>query len=257
MRLNDPANPAFWLSGSFLAIVIATNIAYFAIRPRLANPAFRRGPVAAIGWAALNLFYLLVPFLALQGGIISPYALGLTEINWPATLSTGLVLAASVVVVALFGWLLYRRTLPDGAESDAFGRLINGLNAPVAALLQQWHWAFYRAGMAAVLQTAIVAEPTRLSGLASRLSADPLYWGAWFGIALIGAEWALNPFSRATLRSDAGRTTAIRRASLAVATTGLFVLTRNLWLCFAAHLVVETLAATWFALPPEPQPQPD
>ncbi len=257
MRLNDPANPAFWLLGSFLAVVVATNLAYLALRPRLADPAFRSGPMAAAGWTALGLFYLLVPFLALQRGLISPYALGLTELNWPATLSTGLVLAASVVVMALFGWLLYRRTLPDGPTTDGFTRFINGLRGPIAALLQQWHWAFYRAAMAAVLVTAVAPEPSRLSGLANRLSADPLYWGAWLGIALAGVEWALNPFGRAALRIESERAATIRRAALAIATTGLFVLTRNLWLCFAAHLVVETLAATWFALPQEPQPQLD
>lgn len=257
MRLNDPANPASWLLGSFLAVVLATNLAYALLRPRLADPAFRRGPLAAGGWLALNLFYLLVPFLALQRGVISPYALGLTEINWPATLSTGLVLSASVVVVALFGWLLYRRTLPDGPGTDALTRFMNGLRGPIAALLQQWHWAFYRAATAAALLTTAAADASRFSGITTGLAGDPLYWGAWLGIGLAGVEWALNPFARAALRTEGERAATIRRAALAVATTGIFVLTRNLWLCFAAHLVVETLAATWFALPQEPRPQLD
>jgi hypothetical protein len=93
--------------------------------------------------------------------------------------------------------------------------------------------------------------------LAGKLITDPLYWGAWIGIALAGLEWALNPLRRAGLRIDGERTAALRRASLAIATTGIFVLTRNFWLCLAAHLLVETLVATWFALPDQPATQTD
>jgi hypothetical protein len=250
MRLNDPANLAFWMLGSFLALVLATNIAYLAVRRKVPSRAFRAGPVAAAGWAALGLIYLLVPFLALQRGLISPYALGLTEIDWPETLSTGLVLAASAVVLTLFGWLLFRRTLPEGSRGDPLARLIAALRGPVTAVLEQWHWAFYRAAMATTLLTlAGTGLPPWLGALVEKLQADPLYWGAWLGIALAGIEWALNPFGRFALRLEGERAAAIRRASLAVATTGVFVLTRNLWLCLAMHVVVETLAATWFALP--------
>lgn len=258
MLLTDPTNPAFWLLGSFLALVIAANVAYVVVQRNVARPAFRAGPLGAAPWLARGLFILLVPFLALRRGVISPYALGLTEINWPATLSTGLVLAASVVVVSLFGWLMYRRTLPEGPRPDALTRLVNGLRGPVTAALDQWHWAFYRAATAAALLTFAAPDlPLRLGGMVEKLQADPLHWGAWLGLALAGIEWALDPFSRAALRIESERGAAIRRASVAVATTGIFVLTRNLWLCLAAHLVIETLAATWFALPQQPVAQAD
>ena len=258
MLLTDPTNPAFWLLGSFLALVLAANVAYVLIRRNVARPAFRSGPLGAAAWLARGLFYLLVPFLTLRRGVISPYALGLTEINWPATLSTGLVLAASVVVVALFGWLMYRRTLPEGTRADALTRLVSGLRGPLTAALDQWHWAFYRAATVAVLLTIAAPDRSRLlGGLVGKLQADPLYWGAWLGLALAGLEWALDPFSRTALRVDGERAAAVRRASVAVATTGIFVLTRNLWLCLAAHLVIETLAATWFALPQQPATQAD
>jgi hypothetical protein len=256
MRLNDPGNPAFWLLGSFLAIVLGTNIAYLLFRRKVGEPEARRGPMAALGWTALGLFYLLVPFLAMQRGIVSPYALGLTEINWPATLSTGLALAAGVVVIALFGWLLYRRTLPEGEPSAALDRLVDALRGPATAILDQWHWAFYRAAAAAVVAALAAANlPAPVARLVDKLQADPLYWGAWLGIALAGIEWALDPFGRAAVRVDREHAAALRRASLAIATTGLFVLTRNLWLCLAAHVVVETLAATWFALPAQRAPE--
>jgi hypothetical protein len=257
MRLLDPANPAAWLLGSFLAIVLATQVAWIFVRRKAADPAFQIGPLAAAGWLALGLFYLVVPFLALQRGVISPYALGLSEINWPATLSNGLVLAALVVAIALFGWLLYRRTLPEGPAPAPLTRLVTGLRGPAGALLEQWHWAFYRATAAAALLTLPAALPLGLGRILEKMQADPLYWGAWLGIALAGVEWALDPFGRAALATEPGRASAIRRGALAIATTGIFVLTRNLWLCLAAHLAVEAAAAIWFALPEQPAPQPD
>ncbi len=80
------------------------------------------------------------------------------------------------------------------------------------------------------------------------LQSEPLYWGAWLGLAAAGLEWVLNPFDRACLRRTGDREVALRRAALAVATTGLFVLTRNFWLCLAVHVAVETLAVGWFPL---------
>ena len=253
MRLLDPANPAAWLLGSFFLIVLGTNLAWVFVRRRATRPGFQLGPLAAGGWLALGLFYLIAPFLALQRGAVSPYTLGLTGVNWPATLSNGLVLAATVVAVALFGWLVYRRTLPEAAPRAAMTRLVDGLRAALDAALDQWHWAFYRAAAAG----AVLLLPPALGPVATKAQAEPLYWGAWLGLALAGIEWTLNPFGRAALRAEATRPAVIRRAALGIATTGIFVLTRNFWLCLAAHLAVETLAAIWFALPEQPVAQPD
>ena len=214
MRLLDPANPAAWLLGSLFAIVLATNLAWVLVRRKAADPDFRSGPLAAGGWLALGLFYLLVPFLALRRGVVSPYTLGLTEINWPATLSNGLILAATVVSLALFGWLLYRRSLPEAPASPPVARLIAALAGPATAVLEQWHWAFYRATAGAALLALPAALPPGIGRLAGELQADPLYWGAWLGIAIAAIEWALNPFGRAALRVEADRAAAIRRGAL-------------------------------------------
>jgi hypothetical protein len=132
MRFDDPANPATWLLLSFVAIVLGTNTGWLTVRKRMADPVFRRGPLAAAGWLALSLFYLLLPFAALQRGVLSPYALGLTEINWPATLSNGMVLAGLIVAGLLFGWFVYRRARleepPTGSplDDDPTNRLAQG-----------------------------------------------------------------------------------------------------------------------------------
>lgn len=271
MRLDDPTNPGAWLLGSFIAIVLATNLAWLVVRKKAAEPAFRHGPLAALGWLAISVFYLLVPFLALQRGVLSPYALGLTEIDWPATLSNGMVLAGLIVAGLMFGWLIYRRARHDEATSGedwaqpersvsplppAIARILAVLRAPLDAALGQWHWAFYRAAVFGWLALPLSFPGVPLiDRVLQGLQTEPLYWGAWAGICAAGLEWALNPFGRAHMRRQDERETALRRAALAVATTGLFVLTRNFWLSLVVHVAVETLVAGWFplALPSEAQ----
>jgi hypothetical protein len=264
MRFDDPANPGTWLLVSFVGIVLATNIAWPVVRKRIADPAFRGGPLAAAGWLALGLFYLLLPFAALQRGVLSPYAFGLTEVNWPATLSNGIVLAGLIVAGLLFGWFLYRRArleehapeeAPDSASPTpellpgGLARLLAVLRAPLDAALAQWHWAFYRAAVAGWLMLPLGLPSSSLADrLLAGLQSDPLYWGAWLGLVVAGVEWILNPFARARHQRRGEREVSLRRAALAVATTGLFVLTRNFWLCLTVHIVVETLAVAWFPL---------
>lgn len=256
MRLADPSNPAAWLIASFLAIVVATNLAWLAgrHRPRIAE--LRHGPSAPLGWLALALFYLLPPYLALREGVLSPFTLGLSETNWPATLSEGMALSGIIVGGLVFGWLIYRRSLPEGPLPRGMARLIPALRAPVEALLHQWHWAFYRAAMAEWLMLEPLSAP-RIPVLASvrdALQGEPLYWGACLGLAVVCLEIGLNPFSRAVLHRSGDSHALIRRLTLAVATTGLFAVTRNLWLCLIVHVAVETLIDGWFALPVQPSP---
>jgi hypothetical protein len=264
MRFNDPTNPGAWLLGSVIAIVVATNLAWLVVHRKAAEPAFRYGPLAALGWLVISVFYLLVPFIALQRGVLSPYALGLTEIDWPVTLSNGMVLAGLIVAGLMFGWLVYRRAryeespggegwaepdVPAGPLPRALTRVLAVLHAPLDAALGQWHWAFYRAAVFGLLALPLSFPGVPLVDRALQgLQAEPLYWGAWAGIGVAGLEWALDPFGRAHMRRPGERETALRRAALAVATTGLFVLTRNFWLCLVVHVAVETLVAGWFRL---------
>ncbi len=69
------------------------------------------------------------------------------------------------------------------------------------------------------------------------------------GLLLVAVEWLLNPFARAALRTPGRLEGALRMAGLAVATTGLFALTRNLWLCLLCNVIVEAVAAIWFPVP--------
>jgi hypothetical protein len=259
MHFADPSHPAIWLIGSFLVIVSATNLAWLAVRRRAFDPQFRSGPVAALAWLAFALFYLLFPLYGLRAGVLSLHLLGLTEIDWPATLSYGLVLAGVIVGGTVFGWLVYRRSLPEGPLPHGAPRVLSALRAPVEAALHQVHWAFYRAAAAGWLMLSLIAAPesSAPTRLTNALHAQPLYWGAWLGLAIAGAEWMLDPFSRAAMRRPGDQQTMLRRAVLAVATTCLFVLTRNLWLCLIVHTAVETLAVGWFPLPVGRLPTPE
>lgn len=262
MRFDDPANPAAWLLASFLASVLLTNVGWLAVRRAVARPAFRSGPLAAASWLGISLFYLLAPFFAIQRGVLSPYVLGISEINWPATLSNGMVLAGLIVAGLLFGWLVYRRacseegpTLAHNVRQDdallppPLARLLAVLRAPLDAALHQWHWAFYRAAVAGwlALPLALPGAPL-VDHVLQGLQDQPLYWGAWLGILVAAIEWALDPFARSRARRAGDREAALRRAALGVATTGLFVLTRNFWLCLVVQVAVETLAVGWFPL---------
>ncbi len=259
MRLADPSNPAIWIATSFLLIVAATNLAWLVIRQPSRHSEYRHGPLAPAGWLILALLYLLPPIFALREGVLSPYTLGLTEIDWPTTLSDGMTLSGIIAGGLVFGWLIYRRSLPEGPLPRGVARLIPAMRAPVEAALHQWHWAFYRAVAAEWLMLAPVGVPGlgALEGLPDALQGQSLYWGAWLGLAIAGLEVALDPVSRAALRRSADAQALLRRGILAVATTGLFVMTRNLWLCLILHITVETMVTGWFPLPTQPSPAQD
>ena len=254
MRLADPSNPAAWLIGSVALIVVATNLTWLAVRRRSGASELRDGPLALVSWLAMAFFYLLPPYFAIQLGVLSPYTLGLTEIDWPTTLSDGIALSGIIVGGMVFGWLIYRRSLPEGPLPSGTARLIPALRTPVEAALYQWHWAFYRAAIVEWLMLASPAAPglPALARLTDALRGQPLYWGAWLGLAVAGLELGLDPFNRAALRRSGDAQALLRRMALAVAITGLFVITRNLWLCLIVHIAVETLVTGWFLLPTEP-----
>jgi hypothetical protein len=253
--LLDPYNPLTWLFGSLAVAVITTNLAWLVgrlgKRSRAGSAILRWSGLPAVGWLFASLFFLVPPVAAWRYGALSPYLMGLTELDWVEDLGSGGPLTALIVGLLLFGWLVYRHYLPPGRSPGRGERLGRTLRAPVDAGLRQWHWAFYRALVIGLLPTAAGRLPpvSFVSSLAEPLVAQSVYWGSWLGLALIGVEWVLNPFARASLRRPIRREAALRRVVLAIATTALFTLTRNFWLCLACDVVVETAIAGWFSLP--------
>jgi hypothetical protein len=251
MPVAPASQPVIWLVASIIVAIAAGSATWLALRRRFDDATFAHGPMGALGWSATALFHLLPPLLAIRYGVLSTRDLGLNGIDWQRTLSGGLMLSVLLAGGMLAGWLLYRRSLPQGEATSGLPRLLAIVRAPVDALLHQWHWAFYRAAAAAALALLPLRAPewAPLGYAVDIIRGDPIYWGAWLGLAAIGIEWALNPFNRASFRRPHLRETVLRRAALAVATTGLFILTHNLWLCWSVHLVVELLAEASFPLP--------
>jgi hypothetical protein len=256
----DLTNPLLWVLGSLALAAIVTNLAW------LASPARRRGDSLAPGstwggleplaWLAWALFLFLTPVAAWWAGALSPYLMGLSELDWVGTLASGGLLAAAIIGITIFGWLMYRHNLP--ARARAGGQLHPWL-APVDAALLQWHWAFYRAGVIGWLTLVTHANTAGQVTILAPLMKQPLYWGSWLGMLLVVVEWAINPFARRTLvaaRNNAAYASAAERTvirmGLAVATTALFILTRNFWLLLLCHVIVET--AVFAFLPVHPAP---
>lgn len=238
----DLQAPLPWLVGSPALALIATNLAWTA-RGRLVG---RSGTASlpALGWLAVSLFYLLPPAMAWQNGALSPYWLGLTEIDWVASLAAGAPLAMLLAGVLLLGWLIYRRTLPRAERlSNPAGQAGLTLKALVDAALRQWHWAFYRALAIGTLATAAGVQ-----------SLDAAYWGTWLAAVLTAGEWLLNPYARLALSQSGPREDALRQAALAAVTSALFLVSRNFYVSLALHLAVDLLITGWFPLPSRVEP---
>jgi hypothetical protein len=257
----DLSNPGLWILASFALAVLAANAAWGILR--LTRGRLRLGRllrstgVRAIVWLVVSLYLLLIPLIAWRYGAISPYFLGLSELDWVGSITAGGLLTVLLAVLVLFGWLVYRHTLPaDQTETPPTeGRLIHALRAPIDAALAQWHLAFYRAAAIGWLAEISALPAGFPSALRESLQAQPFYWGSWLGLGVLLVESALNPQLWAVLGTPTqeerawGKPEAILRSlALAVATTALFIVTRNLWLCLACQVIVETAIAAWLPL---------
>ncbi len=248
-ELFDPSNPLTWVLASILLAAVATNTAWLLQQrrqqPLPADVQLR----ATLAWLTKALFYGLLPVVAWQTGILSPFYMGVSEPEWLTIAALGAPLVAVITGVLLLGWIVYRHTEPvAGQPPSAAARIYATLRAPLDALLQQWHWAFYRA-----LMIGWLAGSAPSGAIATALAAEPLYWGSWLGMMLVGLEFGLNPFARARLRTPGLQENALRTVALAVATTALFTLTRSFWLCLACHLIVETVVTGWLPLRTAPE----
>lgn len=279
----DLKTPLPWLLGSVALAVVATNLAWAATRRATDRPIAAVLPV--LGWLAVSLFHLLPPIGAWQSGALSPYWLGVAEIDWVASMASGAPLVALLGGVLVFGWLVYRRSLPRDAQAAARKRRTPGLaperspatscgvrpsSLPVAPHAAWGAAPISLTGRSVRLSCALalralvdaallqwhwafyraLAIGVLASGAAPLgLAAQPVYWGTWLATGAAAVEWALNPYARAALRQAGRREAALRQAALALGTAALFLLTRNFYLGLLLHLATELLIVGWFPLP--------
>jgi hypothetical protein len=258
----DLSSPGFWAFVTIALAILVVNIAWLVVRvsegPRTRTIArvLRSSAVQALAWLIASLYLLLPPFLAWRYGAISSYLLGLAELDWIESLRAGGPFVGIVIALAVFGWLVYRHTLPGSpVEPAGDGRLLHALRAPIDAILTQWHLAFGRALMIAWLPTVSILPAALPNAILAGMQAQSFYWGSWLGLGLLLIEAGLNPFFRDLLQAPTAEDRRLDKPEallcsfgLAAATTGLFVLTRNLWLCIACQVVVDTVIAGWLPL---------
>lgn len=264
----DLADPGLWALVTAAVGILAVNFAWLiaysceAASGRGATFVRQSNAVRAAAWLIASLYLLLPPFFAWRYGAISPYLLGIAELDWIESLSVGGPFVGLVIGLVVFGWLVYRRlSPPGGCANSGENRALLALRAAVDAGLTQWRLAFYRAALIAWLAAPPALPAALPAAFLSRWQAQPFYWGSWLGLGLALIEAGLNPFIRDAL----GRPTPallcqerpealLRGLGLAVATTGVFLLTRNFWLCLACQVVADTLIMGWLPLH-RPAPQ--
>jgi hypothetical protein len=228
-QANWREEPGLWLAGSLLAYVLAANLAWLVVRQKgtLGRWAARLQAWPGTTWLVALLrwvFFVAPPYGALLLGIISPRSLGWAEIDWVHGAGVGGITGAAALVLLCLGWWSYRRGLPsqqDVVEVPLSVRPVGWLATVVEAAALQLHWAFYRSA------ALTVTWPDR-----------PQWWN-WIGLALIGLEWALNPWLWRRLNTPSQAEPIYRRAILALVTTAFFILTGNFWLCWALHALFE------------------
>ena len=215
---------ALWLGGSLLAYVAGANI-FWLRKSVLRRPATRW--LAQLGRLA---FYIVIPYLALGGwprgpyqGLLSLEHMGIVGLDgtWPAirwleAAGVGLGWGVLSLMLLTLAWASANRRDHDivllFAPSQWWIVLVD-------VLYVQVHWAFYRGALTAIL--------------------DDTYAGVFLGLGLVYLEWSLNPFWRQGWRLAPQAAERWLHASVALITALVFLLTRNLWVCLAVHLLIE------------------
>jgi len=221
--------PVGWL-GATLVCGVALLLIYRQ------TPANYRRPLRNIRWFVL-------PYLGLLTGGISPRFMGLTGINWFASFGFGLVLIAGILAVLALvrsvmafsvsttttasptaAVALSRAGLPQQpGEGERQKRYATAF--PISVLnigAEEFHLAFLRSAIWELMLTFAIAPV--LAG----------YWAAWAALTLALPEALYYP---ATV------TQRLCKGALLVATTVLFIFTRNFWLCWLLHLLGWSLLA--------------
>lgn len=223
LTLNlNPSSLALWVLASVLAYAAGTSLAWRVSR----RDAWRRPYDQWLVEGTRFLFYLGVPYLALGGwprqpyqGLLAPEDMGLVSPGpaWPAdrwleAAGTGAGLALLVLIVLLVAWNQANRCGAGralGFSPRAWWLLL------VDGLYLEVHWAFYRGALVVML--------------------GDLYAGVFWGLGVIFVEWASNPFWRQGWQQPSGAASLWLRATLALLSALLFLLTRNLWVSLVAH----------------------
>lgn len=188
--------------------------------------------------------WLLIPYLGLLLGGISPRLMGLSNIDWLASLGLG---SAIIFVILLLLTLVRATTAGSETNTTHLGRqrqypggMMSPPLAPQATLttqfsqivqsgVEEFHWCFLRGALWEL--TLTLSTPPSL----------PAYWAVWIATLLILPEMLWQ------------QETLIQRLFQLIvltATTVLFFYTRNFWLCWILHSAANGIANPHYAQRP-------
>jgi len=217
----SPYSPGFWLLVGVLGTALLISIQEYI-------PHRWRGLIWFTHW-------LLIPYLGLLVGGLSPRLLGLAGHDWLAGLGLGLGLIFAVVILLTLARAVTDLGVPTVNNVEPAESLRLGWNTISNTLLwcgiEQFHWVFLRGGIWETLQT--LPNPPELAG----------YWAIWCaaGVVLVELLMLRPGFFPLLIQLVALTTTSI-----------LFFYTRNFWLCWVLHVAVQLLTAPPALLPLAP-----
>jgi hypothetical protein len=199
-------SPLFWLALSVLTLPLVYVLA-------------RRVPPRAAAWIAV-MRWVLIPYMGLMLGGLSPRFLGLSKINWATTLSLGMVVlfaalaAGAAIRIALLAEARSGETsIPAlSGEAQQPWRWSGVLLAVFWIGAEQFHWCFVRG---AIWETLLINPE-----IDARL---PAYRAMWLATLVILPEIWLQP-------GDLAR--HLLKAAILVVSAVAFFYTRNFWLCW-------------------------
>lgn len=174
-----------------------------------------------------NVRWIVIPYLALVAGGVSPRLLGLTGINWSASFGFGLVLIGGVLLLLLIvrSVVVFSLPIPQATAQSSLpsqtqyanGQSIVTLPTSLLGLgAEEFHLAFLRSALWEIFLA--LPMPTAQAG----------YWAAWTALLVALPE---------SLHYHRGFSQRLCKCALLVTTTVLFIFTRNLWLSWLLHLL--------------------
>lgn len=177
-----------------------------------------------ISWV-VRLVWLIGPgYITLLIGLLPPSLMGLTSIDWGAPFAYGIGFAILSLIILLAAGVAYRWAFQHAQGQRPLTLIISqSVRLVLEAGALQWHWAFYRSVAIVACQAVGLAEAT--------------YWGTWLGVFIISLEALLNPLVWRDLSSPGLAERRLLKAVLLVATSVLYLVSRNFWLAWALHAV--------------------
>jgi len=176
-----------------------------------------------------NARWVLIPYVALLQGSVSPRLMGLTGINWLTSFGLGIGLIAAVS-----GLLVLVRSTTDFSSPTMLTPTVGERNKMGEPILQQsrkpmslaplfyagaeeFHWSFLRGALWEGQQSL------------TTLPDQPAYWAIWIA-ALLAVPTILRFHTTLLAR--------LFKIILLLLTTILFIYTQNFWLCWMLHSLV-------------------